>query len=437
MNSDLSSLLNKTVHILMANQFDVIIANSLIKGIHILCKQTNTPCVIQSTESLPNMLDFNIPNMYSLLSTKQMTQIKYRVYNVIYTLRLMLIFITKLLPSFTIIVKSLPRVPGPFYESFSMRNLLSTESKCLELISIPPTFNTPSYTNHYTKYLGAFIDETSVKYDENELTNWVQSKSNNSIIYGAFGTSSLIQFDRMKNLINGLAEFLLRTPNSFLLLILRNRNYETYRTVLNEINNDEYLRILMDNQRVKIVNEFVQQKWILQHSSIKFFLSHCGMGSCSEGIYFQKPILCMPFNMDQFVNAISIDHLGIGLSLFVPPSLFQSLLNPYNFYNYTFSSNSVLTKLSQIWENDNYQRTIRIMSLEMKHVGGLKQAVKEIEFLVNLNGNLDRYAPFQSTLPFYQRYMLDLIIIFIILPMTIVIYGIKKCCKRRRKEKHD
>jgi hypothetical protein len=90
-----------------------------------------------------------------------------------------------------------------------------------------------------------------------------------------------------------------------------------------------------------------------------------------------------------------------------------------------------------MWEKDNYQRTIRIMSLEMKHVGGLKQAVKEIEFLVNLNGNLDRYAPFQSTLPFYQRYMLDLIIIFIILPMTIVIYGIMKCCKRRRKEKHD
>jgi hypothetical protein len=137
LSEDFTSLLTKTVHILMGNQFDVIIANSLIKNIHVLCKQTNTSCVIQSTESLSNMLDFNLPNIFSLLSREQMTQIKYRIYNVIYTLRLVLLIITKLLGSLNTIAKSLPKVPGPFYDSFSMRNLLFTESKCLELFSIP------------------------------------------------------------------------------------------------------------------------------------------------------------------------------------------------------------------------------------------------------------------------------------------------------------
>jgi glucuronosyltransferase len=188
---------------------------------------------------------------------------------------------------------------------------------------------------------------------------------------------------------------------------------------------------------VKIENRFVQQKWILQQNSVKLFLSHCGMGSSSEGIYFQKPILCMPFNMDQFINAISIDHLTIGLSLFVPPSLFQSLLNPHNFHDYTFSASSVTVKLLNLWKNDIYQKTIKIMSLEMKYAGGLKRAVEEIEFFVNLNGTLDRYAPFQSTLPFYQRYMLDLLIIFIVLPVIIVRYRFIKCRQRRRKEKND
>jgi hypothetical protein len=97
----------------------------------------------------------------------------------------------------------------------------------------------------------------------------------------------------------------------------------------------------------------------------------------------------------------------------------------------------VTRKLSNIWKDDTYQKMVRMMSLEMKHAGGLKQAVKEIEFFVELKGNLDRYAPFQSTLPFYQRYLLDLIFIFVILPMIIVIYGLKKCCKRRRKVKND
>jgi UDP:flavonoid glycosyltransferase YjiC (YdhE family) len=435
--SEDNSLLNKTIHILMTNQFDVIIMNSLVKIIHILCKQTNTPCIIQNTESFSNMFDFNLPNIYSLLSKEQMTEFKYRIYNVIYTLRLSIIFITKLLPSFNIMLQSLPKVPGPFYESFSITNLLFTQSKCLELFSISPTFYIPSYRNDYIKYLGAFIDETTIKSDENELTDWIKSKENNSIIYGAFGTSSLIQFNRMKNLINGLAEFLIKIPNSFLLLVLHGSNYQTYQLVLNEINNKKYLDIFMDNQRVKIVNKFVEQKWILQQKSIKLFLSHCGMGSCSEGIYYEKPILCMPFNMDQFINSISIVHLSIGLSLFIPPSLFQSLIHPYHFYDYTFSANNVTTKLLKIWENDNYQKMIKIMSIEMKHAGGLKRAVEEVEFFAHLKGNLDRYAPFQSTLPFYQRYMLDLITIFIILPMTILIYGFHKCRKRHRKEKND
>lgn len=430
-----NSLLNKTIHILMNDQFDVIIANSLVQGIHILCQQFNTSCVVQSTEFPLNMFDFNYPNIFSLLSKEQMTQIKYRIYNVLYTLRLSIIFLMKILPSFNIIIQSFPNIPGPFYDSFSMKNFLTIKSQCLHLYNIPPTFYIPSYTNHYTKYLGAFIDETEIQSNENELIVWVKTKPSDSIIYGAFGTSSVIKLDRMKNLIDGLAEFLIKTPNAFLLLVLQGNNYQIYQTVLNEMNNNEYLNILMNNQRVKIENKFVEQKWILQQKSLKIFLSHCGMGSCSEGIYYQKPILCMPFNMDQFINSISIDHLSIGLSLFIPPSLFQSFLYPYHFHDYIFSANDVTIKLLEIWENENYQKLIRIMSSEMKHAGGVKRAVEEIEFFVDLKGNLDRYAPFQSTLPFYQRYMLDLIFLFIILPLTILTYGIIKCCKRRRKEK--
>ncbi|UJR18972.1 hypothetical protein I4U23_022101 [Adineta vaga] len=436
-SEDINSLFHKLIDLLMNEKFDVIIANSIIKGIHVLSKQTNTSCVIQSTESIPNMLDFNLPNIFSLLSKEQMTQIKYRIYNVIYTLRLGVILIKKVLPTIGMINKSLPRVPGPFYDSLSLKNLFFTETQCLELFSIPPTFYTQSYTNHYTKYLGAFIDETEIKYTENELSTWVRSKANKSIIYAAFGTSSLIKFDRMRNLIDGLAEFLLKNTNCFLLLVLRGKNYDFYQMVLKAMKREDYKNIFQNPEHVRIETGFVQQKWILQENSIKLFLSHCGMGSCSEGIYFQKPILCMPFNMDQFINGNSIVQLGIGLSLFNPPSLYQSLLRPYHFYDYNFTSDSVTRKLTEIWENDSYQRMIKIMSLEMKHAGGLKQAVKEIEFLVSLNGNLDRYAPFQSTLVFYQRYLLDLLIIMVIIPMTIVVYGLIKCCKRRQKEKRD
>ncbi|CAF4198973.1 unnamed protein product, partial [Rotaria sp. Silwood2] len=139
----------------------------------------------------------------------------------------------------------------------------------------------------------------------------------------------------------------------------------------------------------------------------------------------------------QFGNAMAIYHSHVGESLFTRPSLLKSLLNPLDFHDYTFSEIDVTTKLLIIWNNSSYERAVRLMSLEMKHAGGVKRAVEEIELLFYLNGSLDRYVPFHNTLPFYQRYILDIVLICIVLPSVIVYYLCVKCCKRNQKEKKD
>ncbi|CAF0985591.1 unnamed protein product [Rotaria sordida] len=241
----------------------------------------------------------------------------------------------------------------------------------------------------------------------------------------------------MKNLVNGLAEFLLQTDIASVLFVMRHSNYDNYQIVFNQLNNDYYRRILTDHQRIKIENRFIQQKWILQQNSVHLFITHCDMGSSVEGLYFQKPILCLLIHMDQFLNAIAIDYSGVGQSLFTPSSLLESFLNPVDFHNYTFSANSMTTKLLTMWRNSTYEKAVRIIPLEMKHAGGLKRTVEEIEFLVNLNSNLDRYIPFHDTLPFYQRYMLDLLFVYIVLSTPITLHLLVTCCKKHRKEKND
>ncbi|CAF1162012.1 unnamed protein product [Adineta steineri] len=302
---------------------------------------------------------------------------------------------------------------------------------------MPASFFTPSYSHHYSKYLGAFIDEIPITNINNDLTRWIQSKPDGTIVYSAFGSTSIIPYERMYNLINGLANFLLEEDDSSILLAFRNVNYDTYQTVLANLNDDEFRKILKNEDRVRIENGFVQQKWILQQNQIKIFLSHCGMGSALEALYYNKPLLCMPFCLDQFSNAIAIDNLDVGQSLFVPPSLWQSLIKPYDFAKYTFTAASVTNKLLAMWSNVLYKEAAERMSLEMKYAGGVKQAVKEIEFFVHLGGDLDRFTPFSSTLPFYQRYMFDLLFVFIVLPGTIFLYICFKCCKRRQKSKID
>ena len=77
------------------------------------------------------------------------------------------------------------------------------------------------------------------------------------------------------------------------------------------------------------------------------------------------------------------------------------------------------------------------MSLEMKYAGGIKRAIEEIEFFVELNGNLDRFAPFPGTLPFYQRWLIDLFFIFLVLSEVFGVYLVQKCADKRIKVKED
>ncbi|CAF3670951.1 unnamed protein product [Rotaria sp. Silwood1] len=392
----INTLMTKSVNLLMSERYDVIIGTSLTIGTHLLCKQANASCVIIILENQLNRFDVNQPISNSLLSSKHLTELKYRIYNFVLTLRLTIPLFKTVFKMYYRIFHSFPQVPGPFYEVFTLRNILRTKSNCLKLISLPPTLYPPSSLYHDTKYLGGFVDNSSIEYVENDLTRWIKSKPPKSIVYVAFGSISVLNQVRMKNLIYGLAEFLLQKDSISAFLAFRNTNYENYQIVLNEMEHDQYRQILMNDQR-----------------------------SLWNGFNYQ------------FSNAISIYHSGVGESLFVPPSLWKLFLNPLDFHDYVFSASDVTTKLLAIWRNTSYEQAVRMMSLEIKHAGGVRKAVEEIEHFVNLNGSLDRYKPFYNTLPFYQRYLLDIIFVCIILPSVIIYYLCVKYCNRNRKAKKD
>ncbi|CAM4752544.1 unnamed protein product [Rotaria magnacalcarata] len=428
--------LNKTIDILMKQRFDVIVINGLLMWGPILCDAIKTPCVIQSPVSIPNILNLNLPNYFSLLTPTDMTKATSRLFNAIFTFRLAFSSFFKSLPLFYKVFHALPRVPGPFYHSFTLKNLLLLKSKNLHLISMPSTFYVSTTEDPYTKYLGAFIDETEVNLTDDDLTHWLQSKKINSVIFAAFGSTSLIPHDRMLSLIIGIATFLIEVPDSSILLALRNVNYDTYESVLKTVDNDQIRYIFDSVERVKVERGFVPQKWILQQHSVKIFLSHCGMGSIMEAFYYEKTVLCMPFNMDQFSNAVTVVYRGVGLSLFVPNlSPLESLITPYDYRHYAFTSRDVQEKLSKLWLIAIYQQAVKQLSVEMKHAGGVKKAVELIEFFVEMNGTFDHFIPFEATLPFYQRYLLDLFVIFVLLPGMIILFVLVKYCQRQSKQK--
>lgn len=56
---------------------------------------------------------------------------------------------------------------------------------------------------------------------------------------------------------------------------------------------------------------------IIAHPNLKLFITHGGMLSLIESIHFHVPLLCIPFNGDQFTNAAFIEFREIGLTIFL------------------------------------------------------------------------------------------------------------------------
>jgi hypothetical protein len=84
----ITPLLHKTINILMHDRFDVIVAGSMVFGIPVLCEKIQVPCVIQSPSVSLNIIDLNLPNTLSLLTSKELTQLTYRIYNAAFTAHL-------------------------------------------------------------------------------------------------------------------------------------------------------------------------------------------------------------------------------------------------------------------------------------------------------------------------------------------------------------
>jgi hypothetical protein len=296
---------------------------------------------------------------------------------------------------------------------------------------LPPTLFPRGSFADGTKYVGGFVDETSVLEPDSLLRHWVDAKTNMSMIYIAVGSISIVNEHRMQSLVEGLAEFLLQERVSSVLLAFRYANYDNYHRIVSTLVEQRYRHVLQDQTRVRIERRFIPQKWILRHHALHVFVSHCGMGSTVETIHFEKSLLCLPLCTDQFSNAIAVQRAGVGESLFEPPGMLESLRQPLHFHTYTFTANEVIDRLRRLWHSDTHRRAIRLISMEMKRAGGVRGAVQDIEIFVEADGDLQRETPFEHRLAFYQRYLLDVLFVVFLLPL----FGIVSLCRRCRRSR--
>ncbi|XP_028778570.1 UDP-glycosyltransferase 90A1 [Neltuma alba] len=125
---------------------------------------------------------------------------------------------------------------------------------------------------------------------------WLDEKQ--EILYIAFGSQAEISSEQLKEIAIGLEESTVE-----FMWVIRKKEWELPQGFEERA-----------EKRGIVVREWVDQREILMHESVKGFLSHCGWNSVLEGICAGVPILAWPMMAEQHLNAKMVEEdIKVGM----------------------------------------------------------------------------------------------------------------------------
>ncbi|GAY61346.1 hypothetical protein CUMW_209260, partial [Citrus unshiu] len=187
--------------------------------------------------------------------------------------------------------------------------------------------------------------------EDSTCLEWLEQQQPNSVIYVAFGSSTVFEKIKFQELALGL-----ELSNRPFLWVVRS-------DITNEANGaypDGFQERVAT--RGKIIGWAPQQK-VLSHPSISCFLSHCGWNSTMEGVSNGVPFLCWPYFAEQFLNESYIcDVWKVGLKLDRNESGI-------------FTREEIKNKVDQMFRDQNYKA--RALELKEKALSSVREEIKK------------------------------------------------------------
>ncbi|KAG6435473.1 hypothetical protein SASPL_100347 [Salvia splendens] len=156
---------------------------------------------------------------------------------------------------------------------------------------------------------GPLIAADVDRHEDIEIMKWLNGKTLDSTIYISFGSECFLS----KKQIGEIAKGLDLCDASFL-WVIRFPAEEEAGTGIRLIEEELPAGFLETvKERGLVVTKWAPQTKILGHLSIGGFVSHCGRSSITESMYFGVPVIAMPMNADQPMNAQLMVELGVGV----------------------------------------------------------------------------------------------------------------------------
>ena len=143
-----------------------------------------------------------------------------------------------------------------------------------------------------------------------------------------------------------------------------------------------------------MIQKWLPQNDILAHPNVKVFITHGGIFGSQEGLYWAKPMLCMPLYGDQHRNTIKAVRAGYARSL-----VFSEI-----------TANELQLNVEALINQPQYKQKALEMSKKFRDnpIHPLDEASYWIEYVMRYNGAtfLKSYGAF---MPLYQYLLLDVL----------------------------
>jgi MGT family glycosyltransferase len=117
-----------------------------------------------------------------------------------------------------------------------------------------------------------------------------------------------------------------------------------------------------------IVRNTVPQLDVLQHADL--FITHGGMNSVSEGLWYGVPLVVIPQQIEQAANAILVERKGAGI-------VFGNHA-PYG----KITTKALREAADKVLNTPEYAQAAQIVGRSFREAGGYMQAAQEIETLL-------------------------------------------------------
>ncbi|NLC34181.1 MAG: glucosyltransferase [Erysipelothrix sp.] len=153
-----------------------------------------------------------------------------------------------------------------------------------------------------------------------------------------------------------------------------NKNQEFYQNCIRALKNTDYQVILSLGENHEEysdvpnniqIYEHVDQMAVLDIADV--FITHCGMNSASEGLYYEVPLILYPQTPEQNAVALRTEELNAGIKL--------KDIKPH----------TILETIETVLSDQKYKGGARMISESFKSAGGVIEAREFLESIVEVS----------------------------------------------------